>query len=328
MRNLERYVEKVKKYIEENPGLSENEIVRYVYIDLGTRLAFNTNFIPFGNSKKRQQIYLHSQSEKDLEECMETSIVICKSAARIADYVLSSLGVDISTKVPPDDDRKCPHVYNVVKPKEGESYIIDLQEDMFNIQSHAVLKNFGLSVEDEKSLVISRIEQQRMDRKIGYIDDGNYYSDEYVDLLKLDIEYFDEFEEKVQFVLENIDAYASPNMKYMERQWYHAYILGELFSNDEFDFIGNNKKIRIVNCSKEVNGEKRYLNCVSVQTRNGTDIYVYNKNQSKYCKTTLERFARAVQNGLVIHSCSVPGLNKALRDLRGSNGEEERGQSA
>ena len=45
--NLEVYIEKVKK---ETQGLNDIEKLRYVYIDLGKRFAFDLDF-SFGNTK-------------------------------------------------------------------------------------------------------------------------------------------------------------------------------------------------------------------------------------------------------------------------------------
>lgn len=35
MSNFSKYIEKVKEYKNQNPGISEEKIIRYVYLDLG-----------------------------------------------------------------------------------------------------------------------------------------------------------------------------------------------------------------------------------------------------------------------------------------------------
>ena len=220
MSNLEKYIEQVREYQTQHSGISETELIRYVYLDLGKRFSFNVNFLPFGNSKKQQNLYkYHSRNLVDLEECMETNIVICKSVSYILEYILRAVGVNIKTVIDPNDLRKCPHMYNIITPKDGEPYIVDLQEDMYNIQSHSFTRNFGLSVKDGKTYIISRFEQEQMDRKNGYITEGNYYSDDYLYLLKYDADFIEDFDEKIKFILENIDIYDNPNMKYTDRQW-------------------------------------------------------------------------------------------------------------
>lgn len=323
MSNLTEYIERVKKYISQKGDMSETEIIRHVYIDLGKRFSFNENFIPFGNTKKRQEIYFnHSKKIEDLEECMETNIVTCKSASYILEYILRALDINIRTVIDSNDYRKCPHMYNIITPQKGEAYIVDLQEDIYNIQAHAFTKNFGLSVDDETKYVISRFEQEQIDRKNGYISDENYYSDDYLYLLKYDADFIEDVDEKARFVLENIDIYDNPNMGYIDRQWHHKTILEELFTKKEFDYRTNNSKIKMIDCYKNVNGETHYVNCITVQTKNGIEIYVYNKKEYRYCQLDLINLAKAVQNGLVIHNCKVPGLNRALKQLK--EGKHER----
>lgn len=317
MSNLTEYIEKVKEYISQKGDMTETEIIRHVYIDLGKRFSFNHNFKPFGNSKKNQKLYNeHSSSLADLEECMETNIVICKSVAYILEHILKELGVNITTVVDPCDPRKrCKHMYNIITPKKGKPYIVDIQEDMYNIQSHSFTKNFGLSVTGDKSYVISRFEQEQMDRKSGYIDNENYYSDDYLYLLKYYADLIEDFDEKARFILENIDIYDNPNMGYTDRQWHHKTILEEFFNSKEFNYESGTSKIRMIDCYKDINDKRHYVNCVAVQTKNGTEMYIYNKKDYRYCQMDLMNFARAVKNGLVIHNCNVPGLNKALKQL-------------
>lgn len=82
MNNLDKYVEQTKRYITEHPEMTETEIIRYVYLDLGKRFTFNEKFAPFGSSKYKQNLYkYHSQSIIDLDECMENNVVICKSVS-------------------------------------------------------------------------------------------------------------------------------------------------------------------------------------------------------------------------------------------------------
>lgn len=317
MSNLNKYIENIKEYILQKGDMTETEIIRHIYIDLGKRFSFNPKFKPFGNSKNNQNLYkYHSRNLTDLDKCMETNTVICKSVAYILEYILKKFGVNIITFIDSDNYRKCPHVYNIITPKDGKPYMVDLQEDMYHIQSHSFTKNFGLSVTDENTYVISRFEQEQMDRKSGYIDDENYYSDDYLYLLKYDVDFMENFDEKARFVLENIDIYNNPNMGYTDRQWHHKTVLEEFFNKKEFNYSTGNSKIRIIDCYKDINNERHYVNCIAVQTKNGTQIYIYNKKQYRYCQMDLMNFAKAVQNGLVIHNCNVPGLNKALRQLK------------
>ena len=315
MSKLRQYIEKVKEYKEKHPNISEIELIRYVYLDLGKRFSFNIDFIPFGNTKKRHEIYSKSRSFDDLEECMESNIIICKSLAYILEEILQQVGIDITTEVATEDTRKYPHVYNVVNPKNGEKFIIDLQNDLYNIQAHAFTTNFGISTIDGKTLIIPRFEQEQIDRKLGYIDNENYYTDDYIYVMKSDIGLIEDFGEKVRFVLENIDIYENPRIGYANRMWHHAKVLEQLFTSEEFRLGDSSPRIKMIDCYKDINGRREYVQCVAVIAKNGTDMYIYNKNSFKYSKIDMKYFARAVKNGLIIHNYKIPGLKKAMDDI-------------
>lgn len=317
MNNLDKYVEQMKKHITEHPEMTETEIIRYVYLDLGKRFSFNQNFTPFGSSKQKQNLYkYHSQSIVDLEECMETNIVICKSVSYILEYVLKRLGINIIIEVEKNDMRKCPHMYNRIIEKDGTEYVVDLQEDMYNIQTHSFTRNFGIDSIYTMNYVISRFEQEQMDKRNGYISEGNYYSDDYLYLLHSIADLIEDFDVKSKFILENIDICNNPNIGYTDRQWHHKRILEEFFDKIDFNYNGENGKIRIIDCYKDIDKKRHYLNCVSVQTKSGTRIYVYNKKEFKYCEMDIINFAIAVNNGLVLHNCRIPGLGKILKSLK------------
>lgn len=247
MNNLDKYVEKIKRYIAEHPEMTETEIIRYVYLDLGKRFYFNEKFTPFGSSKSKQNLYkYHSRNIIDLEECMETNVVICKSVSYILEYILRNLGVSVYTEIDKNDIRKCPHVYNRIVEKDGTAYFVDLQEDMYNIQTHSFTRNFGIDSIYKMNCVISRFEQEQMDKKNGYISERNYYSDDYLYLLHSVADLIDDFDEKIKFILENIDICECEDIGYTDRQWHHKRILEEFFGKKEFNYNAGNGKIRIV----------------------------------------------------------------------------------
>ena len=323
MNNLDKYVEQIKEYIKTNPEITETEIIKYVYIDLGKRFSFDEKFTPFGNSKSKQNHYkYHCKNITDLDECMETNLVICKSVSYILEYILKSLGINIITEIDPYDTKKCPHVYNRIFEKSGRTYIIDLQEDIYNIQTHSFTRNFGIdSIHSMNNSVITRSKQEKIDKKIGYIAENNYYSDDYLYLLHSVADFIDDFDEKLEFILENIEASKFPNMGYIDRQWHHKRVLEEFFDKKDFDYERNNTKIKILDCYKEVEGKRRYLNCISFQDFDKTKIFVYNKKDFRYHEIDLKNFAIAIKNGLVLHNCKISGLTKILKSL---NEEDER----
>ena len=309
MENIEKYIQKVKEYIKQNPDITEDILIRYVFLDLGKRLSFDLNYIPFGNSRKRQEIYRNGFYPNMVDKCLENNIVICNSASKLLELILSNFGINIKTIKAKGDIRKYPHYYNIVKTKDNGEYIIDLQEDMYRIKMNGVTPNYGLSLDNE--IVISRFDQEQMDKKIGYITD-NYYTDEYLYLLKNDMNYIDNFYEKVKFLLENIEIYENDNMNYIDRQWYHVRILEYFFNEKTFDYNSSLGKIKIVDCYKD-NKERIYINCIVVEELKNTHIFIYNKTKHKYQEIELKYFVNSVKNGLIMHRNKIQEVEKVLR---------------
>ena len=162
---LEAYIEKVKK---ETQGLNDIEKLRYVYIDLGKRFAFDLDF-SFGNTKSKQKIYHKSGTLDGIEEGLENNVIICKTLAKMYEHIMNSLGINLKTIVDDSDSRKYPHVYNILKAEDGKTYIFDLQEDMRNIKAHLRTKYFGIQANDSLKTIVSRWDLDQIDKKIGYV---------------------------------------------------------------------------------------------------------------------------------------------------------------
>jgi len=57
MDNIERYIESVRIYVKNHPDITEDLLIRYVFLDLANKLSFDIEYLPFGNSKRKQIIY-------------------------------------------------------------------------------------------------------------------------------------------------------------------------------------------------------------------------------------------------------------------------------
>ena len=313
MENLENYIMELEQYKNNHPGLTEEVFIRYVYLDLASKFSFDVRFLPFGNSKKRQEIYRKGLSNKGINDCFNDNTVICNSLSRIFEYVLKHFDIDIRTVIDPNDIRRCPHVYNEIRYRNDKDYFkVDLQEDMYLIKMRAFTKNYGISTKTNER-VIPREEIRKIDLELGYIDKDEYYTDEYVLFLKSYVDYIDDFFDKVEFVLENIECIDNEFINHIDRQWYHSKVLEKLFTKKEFDYETNKAKIRFVDCYKKDEDNIRYLNVIIVIHNNETRVYVYNKSKFKYSYIDLEHFANAVANGLTIYKTDVKQIEKALR---------------
>lgn len=310
MQSIDEYINSIQEFKNNHQDLTELEFIRYVYINLGSYVSFNEKFKPFGNSKLRSNIYkYHSRNKADLDECIKERKVICKSLAYILEIILKSFSVNIETIIEEDKYINYPHVYNEITLKDGTVFVLDLQEDLYNIQSHFYTKNFGIDSIYDMKPIVNRNDVENIDRKIGYINDEIHYSDEYLYLLHLVTDGINDLEEKLDFILDNIDIYNVSNMGYTDLQWHHKCILEEFFTKDEFGYLSDTGVIKIVNTFKN----NKYYNVISLYKNNNTIIYIYNRKKNKYSKMSLSHFANSVKNGLVVYKTNVPGLVRELR---------------
>lgn len=338
---LEKYVERIKQKTE---GYSELEKIRYVYIDLGQKFSFDLDF-SFGNTKTKNKIYNECIKEQAIEKSMQNNKTICRSIAYILKFILKELGVNIQVTKDYDDYRKYPHIYNIIVTEDGKQFSIDLQEDLRNIKAHLKTTSFGLPLIEGDSPTFKPNELEKIDRKIGYVTKEMGYTNEYLELIKLNMPLFSDFNEKVQFVLENVEFYCNKDMQYAERKWRMEDIIGEnsmtdgiLFSKEERGKIHLIDCYKLIDCSgdtsvKEIKGctknntiqketekEKQYELCIAVDNKKGTEIYMFSDEINSFRKMKMEEFAKLIENGLVPIQ-GVPGLKQYLKSKKK---EEER----
>lgn len=316
MSNLETYIKNAKK---ETKGFSDIEKLRYVYLDLGKRFVFNLDF-SFGNIKSKQKIYHKSGTIEEIEESLKNNTIICKTIAKMYEYIMKSLDVDIETVIDDKDYRKCPHVYNRIKAKDGKIYMFDLQEDMRNIRAHQRTRHFGIQEDDEIKTIINRWDLDQIDKKIGYISKDIWYTDEYLELIKINMNFISDFRKKVEFVLEELESYSDKEMGYADRRWRMEDIIGNNWQNGILFSENERNKIHIIDCYKDINGKRVYKLCILVDCKQGPDIYLFSEENNIYEKKNLEEFADFIRDGWT-NIQGVQGLKRILRKKNKDNVE-------
>ena len=315
---MDEYIKKVKQYISANTTLTEEEIIMYVYLDLGHRLKFDNDFF-FGNSKRRSKIYYSASNINELNKCLENNTIICKSSAYMLEYILKSLGINIVTLVDREDldknegvSNKFAHVYNVIIPADGtKSYIIDLQNDLPNIHFHSFTSLFGKDLIDNKKYVISPNRIKQIQIKLGYVSDTNPYLDDYVEQFKFlpkDLSFL----ERVDVILKNIEPHQFKNVSYFERRCKHTEILKKAFVN-----INASNRINVVEFYKETADGIIYNNGYYGFVNKGIIIYYYNSDTYRYDSYSAEEFARKVIDEDIHYIQEIRALDKAVDELKG-----------
>lgn len=94
---LTKYIEKLKNEISQIEDITDIEIMRYVYIDLGRKMNFDLNYT-FGNIKEKNRIYNKFVNEEELNRVLETQTIICKSLAYLLERILKEFNIKIRTE--------------------------------------------------------------------------------------------------------------------------------------------------------------------------------------------------------------------------------------
>ena len=305
MYEIDKYINNINDKLDKS---NETKLIMQIYIDLGLRFKFDEDFF-FGGTKKKKELYFAPHNISYLDKYFKLGKVTCVSSSYILDYILKRLGVDSRVVADTKDFRRYKHVYNVIKEKNGKTYSIDLQDDIMNIRIHSITCSFGLSL-DGNSYVVDLKSQKEIHKSIGYISNTNNYSDDYMYVLKSYLSYFNIFNSKIDFVLENIDINKN-DISYFERRWMHERILRYLFNEKELT-----TKLHSLELFKRSDNKKEYINAFYVKNKNNIDIYMYDIDNYKYNKYTIEDYVIYANTNNIESRMNIPGYrtvrNKVL----------------
>ena len=290
----------LQNMIHQTQGYSELEKIRYVYITLGKIMSFDINF-SYGNEKTRRVIYTNCHGdEKSLNSYFESQVGICKSIAYLFAYILKKMNICVETVIDSDEEVLYQHVSNVVILKNGIHLFVDLQHDLENIQTNMKTKYFGKDEIEEEQL-------KEIDKKIGYIAENSDYTENYFYLLQKALNNKIPFQEKIAFILSNVNVYTNiTKMGYVERKNYYYHFILKFITEKE------KNKIHFIDCYQMKNGPKEYQLCIVVESANhNCVIYIYSNELHKFIEYSLEEVSNFVKEGLVFLE-SIPSLKKYM----------------
>lgn len=292
MNALDKYIDDIKNNLSDD----ETTMIMQVYVDLGSKLRFDEDFY-FGGSKMKKKLYFVNPNLDFINNSFSNGKITCKSSSYILNYVLKKLGVDIKVVEDHHTFKKYRHLYNVVTEKSGRVYSLDLQDDIMNIRYNARTISFGVSL-DGKRYVVPLSLQKQIHKNIGYID--NCYYDDYLYTLKDALFMIDDYNSKVDFVLNNID-YGPVDVNYFERRWMHERIIHGLLNWNLENCLHTLELYRKDDESKE------YINAYYLRNKNNIDIYMYSIPDNKYIKYNLEEYTDYSLKNNIESRSSIPG---------------------
>lgn len=335
---LQKYIDDVKV---KTKNYSEIEKMRYVYIDLGKRINFDLDY-SFGNSEKKRKLYNKMTTDSEMDKMLENNIGICKSISYIYAKIMQSLGIDM--KVSENEEqyeynhKNLKHIYDYYIDKNGHRYQFDIQQDMMNIKARMRTTHFGMETPNgeckELKQLVSRHDLETIDKKIGYISEGtNYYTDDYIELIKMGIQNLETINEKMKFILENSDGYLNDPIDYADREWRLEFLLGKStiyrMKNQEEKAKENivllNKKdsdkVEIFNCYKGKKSDNSFKMGVAVYGNN-TDIYLFDEKNGGFDSYSLDEFANKTIKEKITMIDKVKGLGAQIKKIKAEDKEK------
>lgn len=309
--------EKVNSY---TPPLSEDAIVRCLYLELGKKVGLNYSYYR-SDAIKRWTLEHGGYSEVEgvRERIVERVLgddawIAMESEIAIAQEVVGKyLGVDIKA-IKDDSVKKKPRFFNLVTRRNGSQYRVNLAQDLINIQTNCKTTNFGL---DENGNSVFTEEQIRaMDLLLGYISDERPYVEENLDKLRAQVAEIESFPDKMNYLLSHISL--SPNehlVGYNGIRKHHTSIIERAIGDKE------GSTWEFVDCySYDRHGNKVYKPIIMVKDGDQDHYYIYSEEERKYSEDRAA-IEEELRNGLIVPNMYInyKGLYNVAAEISQGN---------
>lgn len=148
-------------------GLSNDEKIRYLYVEVGKKLSKNPEFFYEDDKEKQKEIYENYQ-------IIENREVICRSVVHLYCNLASKLNLNCRPIKMDETDH-----WALVYENENKKYLINPMQDFYRVQLGFSTKNFchaedyhGYSIETFDSMSDEYL--RKLDESIGYLNTGCY----------------------------------------------------------------------------------------------------------------------------------------------------------
>lgn len=299
--NYDQLVKDLKNRIPAN--LNSIEIAKYIYIELCKMKSFDIEY-NYADDEEKSIIYKDAKKNKEnLNNIVAKDEQICLSLAYLYKALLNEWNIDSETN-DSETNMLNQHIYNVIKINNKE-ILTDITEDMYNIKGGFKTEHFG---EDSKWFKSEKIENEDIDKKIGYIKSKDDYTDNILERIKEKVENKN-LENSIDYIIGNkeLKNKIQKDIKHIENTKILKKIL-KIITQEDYG-----KKLYMFDCYSEKEPNKRvYRPCIIIQEKQGSIPipYIYSDKNKNMVKLSFEELDKLVNDGLEI------GVNK---DIKGAN---------
>lgn len=279
----------LKKLIKDNESkwlhFSEEELIRWLYIELGERFSFSREYRYAITPEEKARIELQAKDKvMRTRRVNNVDSVICIDIEETMQMLLTDLfGIDSRVIT----DGSGPHVYLEVRTENYGRIKLDLQEDLVNIKSGRRTEHFGSEnyYNQKDYMTIPEGKIKEIDKKIGYIDENEKYMEDYLEDYRDKIEQSDTTDEKVRKVFALLEYKFSEilkSMKYCERTEIYKKVIEDMLPYDKVEHrtFRNNGKL---------------LSCFIVPDDSDEDnkkYFLFNKEKRSYEEIDREEYEK------------------------------------
>lgn len=283
--------------------LNNIEIAKYIYIELCKRKFFSIEY-NYANEDRKRKIYENAKNNKsNLSYMVAKDEQICLSLAYLYMSLLREWNIDSVTN-DYDTNMANQHIYNVLK-IDGKEIFTDITEDLYNVKGGFKTEYFGYDNKWSKS---DKVENEKIDKKIGYIKNENDYTDNILEKIKSQTANTD-LENSIDYIIQNkeLKNRISKNVKHIENTKILKKILKTVKPNDY------GKRLYLFDCySEKTKNNMKYSPCITIhENQKSIPIpYIYSYKNKTMIKLSFEELDKIVNDGLKI------GMNK---NIKGAN---------
>lgn len=144
--------------------LTQIEMARYIYIQLGKYFSYDERYITSESDNEKREIF-----DRDIED-IENDKVVCTSLSRIYENLLNRAGITAKTVLIPGE--RLGHAFTELE-IDGKKYFTGLIRDLMNIKTGFKTNEFMIDNpdrfgDDSEYVVLSEEKLKSIDDKIGY----------------------------------------------------------------------------------------------------------------------------------------------------------------
>ena len=296
-----------------------NEIEKLAFIEneIAKQISFDEQYL-WGDRESKEKIYKLAKSEAQKPNKEIKRKLICITMSELFGYIAKEFGFEVmyQKRAPGVEDKtgdndifkkvspkKQEHICPIVKLSNGKYMEVDIQSDLYRLQTHSKPKAFGLNqVAIQNGVKTSTVDNSTIEKtfkKIYKLEENERFTDEYIMVFaamlrcqhKTPIEMLEFFmnDPKIQEALQNARC--------IEANKLYKKIMGVCYDESkENQFFKAKDKAIIEECIlSDDNGQKRYSFCIYAENEEQRQFYVYSKRSRRMVNLTQEQVKQITQ---------------------------------